>query len=278
VTPSRRAYESERDTPSCRTEQRVYHKLRSASYTQGGGGDRPRTARDQTSQWKGAKMLRGRSGWQTAMVLVLALVLMLAQFQPVSARWRTEDPGCSGLNQPSGIFESGKLPSPTTSTAPSPPTIPIWQAGKDMDAYFDRWDECLTDEPPPGPPPGDPPPLCQKGERLHVVAPDGTHYLWVCNAEGFYDITRDDHGGRGGPRLAEVFPRVSKITVRADGYTVWVATARGVQPQKVRPGRVKLAYLVGALVHNTQLPREQVDEVTPGFWRSVPRPVLKIGP
>jgi hypothetical protein len=68
------------------------------------------------------------------------------------------------------------------------------------------------------------------------------------------------------------------VTLRTDGYTVLVATARGNREQKVSPKAIRLVHLVRAMMHGARLPAENLRAVSPAFWVGLPRVILKPAP
>jgi len=187
----------------------------------------------------------------TGLVTLLAIMLVLTGFQVASARWKTEDPKCSRFNN-AGI-----------------PDIRI-----DTEGWFDWWSDCIDNEPDSGPGGVDPPPpLCKNGERSEYIDSESRRWWRVCE-DGrykFYPIRV--------PRAWEgVTPRIQAITLRMDGYTVLVATARGNREQTVSPRAIRLVHLVRAMMHGSKLPAENLRAVSPAFWAGLPRVILKPAP
>jgi len=199
-----------------------------------------------------SRVTRPLLGRRCIAIALLAILPILTGVQVASARWKTEDPKCSRFNN-AGI--------PDIST--------------DTKGWFDWWSDCIDDQSDPGPggvdPP--PPPLCKAGERSQFIDSEGRLWWRVCE-DGrykFYPIRV--------PRAWEgVTPRIQAITLRTDGYTVLVGTARGNREQKVSPRAIKLVHLVRAMMHGAKLPAESLRAVSPAFWASLPKVILKPAP
>ena len=180
------------------------------------------------------------------LVVLSFLCCLTLGAKEASAQWKSQDPGCSGLNRPS-------LHGP-----------------EDLERFLNWFDKC-SGSTQPDIDTGDPP--CDWDvDRTYTYTENGRCYRVVVhclhNRLSFYVR----------PCIKQVFPPpfISALTITSEGYTAEVAaSSRNTNKQVVRPGQVSLVNLVRAMMHGAKLPSNDITKVSQEFWANQKNLTLK---
>lgn len=163
--------------------------------------------------------------------------------QSAEARWRSDDPNCTGLHAPN--------------------------IAADPEGFFEWWGGCIDDlaEPPRA---TQPPITCDRLDGKRISDASGRCWRIACISAFQWRLEPCI-------RMATIRPGIAELAITTSGFSATVSPLTG-KPREVhvKPSQIKLIHLLRAAVAQTRLPSDDLLRIRPDFWSSLKGGTIKV--